>query len=204
MNDQIKQILKIANCFEFMPNSDGSHSQNELPRLFLKAPIKESITFFGGSFNPFHKGHFACLKLCPEKNILIVPDRNPFKPVISKENVFDQFMELAEELKETPYSLYPGFLALSTGNPTSSWLPEVKIKEVNLLMGDDSYLSLLSWFEVEKLVSALSKLYVVPRQFTKNEYLAIEKKLLTINPKLMVHYLDEHPYMNISSSELRK
>lgn len=204
MSDQFKKCQEIANCFEFMPDSDGQHSQVELSALFLKHPIVDSVTFFGGSFNPFHLGHRACLDLCPEKNILIVPDRNPFKDFSNSENVWDDFIKLANSLKDTRYSLYPGFLSKNESNPTSSWLPQVKIKEKNFLMGDDSYMSLLSWKNPEVIIKALTKLYVVPRQFTKADYLKIEKELLKMNPQLEVHYLDEHPYMNISSTELRK
>lgn len=204
MSDQSLKCREIANCFEFMPDSDGTHSQKELSPLFLKHPIVDSVTFFGGSFNPFHQGHRACLDLCPEKNILIVPDRNPFKTSSENENVYDEFVKLAELLKDTPYSLYPGFLGSLKANPTSSWLPDVAINEKNFLMGDDSYMDLLKWNNPEVLIKALTKLYVVPRKFTKVDYLKIEKELLKMNPKLEVHYLDEHPYMNISSTELRK
>lgn len=195
----LSELKKIADCFEFMPDSSGAHSQSELSSLFLKHPMKDSVTFFGGSFNPFHEGHRACLDLCPEKNILIVPDRNPFKD-ISETDIFS----LAEKLKNTRYSLYPGFLIKQEKNPTSSWLPFVKLKEKNFLMGDDSFMDLLKWKNPELIIKALTKLYVVPRKFKKEEYRIIERQLLEWNPKLEVHYLAEHPYMNISSTELRK
>jgi nicotinate-nucleotide adenylyltransferase len=204
MNDQVHKCKQIANCFEFMPDSDGIHSQRELPKLFLKHEIKDSITFFGGSFNPLHAGHRACLDLCPEKNILIVPDRNPFKPTQSNEHCFDQFQKLAYELKETPFSIYPGFLIKTEGNPTSSWLPLVKIAEKNFLMGDDSYIDLLKWKNPEVIARNLTKLYVVPRTHSKDDYLKVEVELLKFNRRLEIHYLDEHPYMNLSSSTLRK
>ncbi len=203
MNDQIQKCLEVANCFEFMPGSDGKHSQVELSKLFLKHPIKDSVTFFGGSFKPFHQGHRACLDLCPEKNILIIPDRNPFKEINDDEKIWNEFIQLAQSLKETNYSLYPGFLVHKVANPTSSWLPLVKISQKNFLMGDDSYLNLLAWKNPEVLLKSLTKLYVVPREFTKNDYLKYEPELLKINPKLEIHYLDKHPYMNISSSKLR-
>jgi nicotinate-nucleotide adenylyltransferase len=187
-----------------MPDSDRRHSQKELPKLFLKHPIKDSVTFFGGSFNPFHAGHRACLDLCPEKNILIVPDRNPFKPVSEQVDIYDEFVALAESLKDTPYSLYPGFLGKLTPNPTSSWLPFVKIKEKNFLMGDDSFMSLQTWNDPEIFIRALTKLYVVPRQFTRSDYLNQETEIKKINPSLDVHYLADHPYKNISSTSLRK
>lgn len=204
MSDQFEKCREIANCFEFMPDSDGSHNQSELSKLYLKHPIKDNVTFFGGSFNPFHEGHRACLDLCPEKNILIVPDRNPFKEVSKNEYIFDEFVKLAKLLKDTSYSLYPGFLVKTESNPTSSWLPFVKIPEKNFLMGDDSFMDLLKWKNPEVIMKSLTKLYVVPRKFTKTDYVKIEKELLKMNPKLEVHYLEEHPYMNISSTKLRK
>lgn len=200
MNDDLK---KIADCFEFMPDATGMHSQSELSPLFLKHKIEDSVTFFGGTFNPFHEGHRACLDLCPEKNILIVPDRNPFKDVRSVECASEEFMQLACELKDTRYSLYPGFLLKNEKNPTSSWLPKVKLKEKNLLMGDDSYMSFLRWNNPELIIKSLTKLYVVPREFTKKDYLTVEPQLLQWNPALTVHYLAEHPYMNLSSTKLR-
>lgn len=204
MSDQFEKCREIANCFEFMPDSDGLHNQSELSKLYLKHPIKDNVTFFGGSFNPFHEGHRACLDLCPEKNILIVPDRNPFKEVSKNEYIFDEFVKLAKLLKDTSYSLYPGFLVKTESNPTSSWLPFVKIPEKNFLMGDDSFMDLLKWKNPEVIMKSLTKLYVVPRKFTKTDYVKIEKELLKMNPKLEVHYLEEHPYMNISSTKLRK
>jgi len=202
MND-LESLKLIADCFEFMPDSSGAHSQKELPPLFLKHPIKDTVTFFGGSFNPFHEGHRECLDQCPEKNILIVPDRNPFKDVAAHDPV-DEFFALAEKLRTTSYSLYPGFLLKKEKNPTSSWLPFVKIKQKNFLMGDDSYMDLLKWKNPEVIIKSLTKLYVVPRKFQKENYVAIESELLKWNPALEVHYLAEHPYMNLSSTDLRQ
>jgi nicotinate-nucleotide adenylyltransferase len=200
----LQKLQEIADCFEFMPDSSGRHFQNELPPLFLKHKIENAVTFFGGSFNPFHEGHRACLDLCPEKNILIVPDRNPFKDVRSSKFAYEEFMQLARGLEATRYSLYPGFLIKAEKNPTSSWLPRVRIAEKNLLMGDDSYMSFLKWNNPEAIVTSLSKLYVVPRKFTKTDYMAIEPQLLSWNPDLLVHYLADHPYKNISSTDIRE
>lgn len=204
MSDQQLKCIRLGNYFEFMPNSDQTHNQYELDPLFLKHPIKGSVTFFGGSFNPFHHGHRACLDLCPEKNILVVPDRNPFKVQSDSDYVYDDFMKLAESLKDTSYSMYPGFLGLNEANPTSSWLPKVRISEKNFLMGDDSFMSLLSWKNPDILLNAITKLYVVPRSFKREDYLQQEIEIKKINPKLDIHYLADHPYQNISSTSLRK
>ena len=205
MNEEQSKCLEIANCFEFMPGSDQTHHQSEIPKLFLKHPITDSVTFFGGSFNPFHQGHRACLDSCPEKNILIIPDRNPFKAEVAEStSVYSDFLSLAKELKDTDYSLYPGFLSKNLPNPTSSWLPLVKIKEKNFLMGDDSYMSLLTWKNPEVVLRALKKLYVVPRKYQRDDYLRQEKDILKLNPDLEIYYLGDHPFKNITSTELRK
>jgi nicotinate-nucleotide adenylyltransferase len=203
LNNQQQKCFDLGNYFEFMPMSTGHKNQKDLDQLFLKNPIVNSITFFAGSFNPFHEGHRACLDLCPETNILIVPDRNPLKKISENENPYDHFILLAESLRETTYSLYPGFLSLETANPTSAWISQVKIVNKNFLMGDDSFMSLLAWKNPEVIISALTKLYVVPRTFSKEDYMRQEIKILEINPKLEIHYLDIHPYMNLSSTKLR-
>lgn len=204
MNEGQRKCYELARCYEFMPGGDPAHSQREIPGLFLKHPIAESVTFFGGSFNPFHQGHRACLDLCPEKNILIVPDRNPQKNTVIEVEPYEQFLALAEKLKETPYSLYPGFLASESPNPTSTWLPFVKIKEKNFLMGDDSFMSLFSWIEPEVIIKSLSKLYVVPRTYKESDYQKIHEKVMNINPELLIIYLKEHPFQNVSSTKLRE
>ena len=56
----------------------------------------------------------------------------------------------------------------------------------------------------EKILAALQKLYVVPRSFTPADYLKQEKEVLKLNPNLEVHYMADHPYKNISSTNLRK
>jgi nicotinate-nucleotide adenylyltransferase len=203
MSDQFEKCRELGNCFEFMPDSDGKHFQSELPKLFLKHEIKDSVTFFGGTFNPFHEGHRACLDLCPEKNILIIPDRNPYKKTPIQEGAYDEVLALAKILEKTPYSIYPGFLAKKEGNPTAHWLPRVKIAEKNFLMGDDSFMNLLLWNEPATLLRALTKLYVVPRDYDRSLYADQSEKLKALNPKLQIIILPDHPHKTLSSTKLR-
>lgn len=205
MSKILNKCQEIANCFEFMPLSNGRNNQSELSSLFLKHPISESITFFGGTFNPFHKGHLACLNLCPEKNILIIPDFNPLKtPFLNSSNYCEYFLNLAHQLKETPYSIYPGFLAELKLNPTHTWIPYVKINEKNFLMGDDSFMELAKWSRPDIFVQSLTKLYVVPRNFTKKDRENQAKEVLKWNKKLKIIFLAEHSFQDISSTKLRK
>jgi nicotinate-nucleotide adenylyltransferase len=107
-------------------------------------------------------------------------------------------------VKEKLYCVYPGFIGRHKPNPTATWLPRVKVEEKNFLMGDDSFMNLLNWSEPDNVIKALTKLYVVPREFDASVYEAQIKKLKKINPKLVVIILPDHPHKSLSSSKLRK
>ena len=139
-----------------------------------------------------------------KKNIVIVPDWNPHKELREKDNPLDDFMSLCQTLKDTPYSVYPGFFGRNRLNPTSSWLPKVNISEKNFLMGDDSFMNLLTWHEPEALVKALTKLYVVPRNFERVDYEAQIAQVKLLNPKLQIIILPDHPYKKLSSTKIRE
>lgn len=182
---------------------EGAFLLDEAIKLqFKKSDFKNSVTFYGGTFRPFHRGHLECLHLCPEDNILIIPDRNPQK----EEHAFcsgDEIFALAKLLKDTPYSIYPGFYLLNNKNPTAHWISKVSHREINFLMGDDSYMNLMSWIDVAVFLKSLTKLYVVPRHFNKNDYDIVALKCLKLNPRLNIIYLKEHVYQDVSSSKLR-
>lgn len=200
--DQYNLLISLGDFFTFMPVQSSTPKGVIKPDI-LKGEIKESVTFFGGSFFPFHLGHMACLELCPEKNIVIVPDCNPHKELQIKLNPYDDFMHLCQTLRDTPYSVYPGFLGRNRPNPTSEWLPKVKIRQKNFLMGDDSFMKLMTWHNVEALLLALTKLYVVPRDYDREDYEEQIEKVTTINPKLEVIILPDHPYKSLSSTKIR-
>lgn len=200
--DQFNLLIGLGDFFKFMP-VHASNPKGHLKSDILKNDIRDSVTFFGGTFFPFHLGHMSCLDLCPEKNIVIVPDCNPQKGPTDKQNPYDDFMQLCLTLKDSPYSIYPGFFGRNKPNPTSNWLPKVSIPEKNFLMGDDSFMAIMSWIEPEKFLNALSKLYVVPRVFDREVYAAQTEAVQAVNPRLQVIILPDHPYKNLSSSKLR-
>ena len=70
-------------------------------------------------------------------------------------------------------------------------------------MGDDSFMNLFNWTEPEKLIEALTKIYVVPRLFEVSDYGDQIKKVKDINPMIKIIILPDHPYKNISSTKLR-
>ncbi len=200
--DQFNLLISLGDFFKFMPVL-SSTPKGHIKKDILKHEIKESVTFFGGSFFPFHPGHMACLELCPEKNIVIVPDCNPHKELKDKMNPYDDFLRLCETLKETSYSVYPGFFGRNKPNPTSNWIGKVKIAEKNFLMGDDSFMNILKWNAPEVLLNSLTKLYVAPRNYELVDYEAQIEKIKAINPNIQVIILPDHPYRNLSSSKIR-
>ena len=200
--DQLNLLIGLGDFFQFMPVM-SSTPKGHLKKDILKHEIKGSVTFFGGSFFPFHLGHMSCLELCPEKNIVLVLDCNPHKEQMDKMNPFDDFMHLCQTLAETPYAIYPGFFGRNKPNPTSNWLPKVNILEKNFLMGDDSFMNLLKWHEPATLLNALTKLYVVPREYSVEGYDSQIEEVLKLNPKLQIIILPDHPYKNLSSTKIR-
>jgi len=174
----------------------------------LSTDLSERVTFFGGSFNPWHKGHRACLEMCPEKNIIVVPDTNPFK---LNEKGFEYkacfwkiFKQTALEMEETLYGFFPGFFGREKVNPTAKWFSKVPFSQKGLLMGDDSFLQLETWTDSRSLLASLTHIYVAPRHFSHEE---IKKKALKLGeafPKIEIVILPNHGFQHESSTALRK
>lgn len=202
--DQLNLLIALGDFFTFMPQC-SSRPNGEIKSEILKHEIRDRVTFFAGTFFPFHQGHMSCLDLCPEENIIVVLDCNPEKEEIGEEsNPFFYFLELCQKLKPTRFSIYPGFLGRNRPNPTSRWLPNVKISEKNFIMGDDLFMRILNWERPEIFINSLSKLYVVPRIYSMSNYQYQIEALRKINPNLQVIVLPDHPNKHFSSTELKK
>ena len=164
--------------------------------------LKE-VTFFGGSFNPWHQGHQACLDAFPkDSKLIIVPDYNPEKDIPNHANNY--YEELLKKTNKPSTEVYGGFLKEQKKNPTYFWVKELKDIKVNLLMGADSFLSLKKWVEGEKLLKLLNKIYVVPRLIEENKLREEERILKAINPQIEIVFLNHHQFEHISSTEIRK
>jgi len=198
----------LGRLFPFMPDGISGH-MDLIPSLFW--PSKDfatsSVTFFGGSFNPWHEGHLECLRQCSkiESNLVIVPDYSPWK-----ENAQEGPLEILKELSRKTanrFPIYPGFWGIDSvekRNPTVNWLSNVDLVQINWLMGDDTFFHFLKWNKIEVVARCLSKIYVVPRDHKLVELQPIQEKLLEINPKLEIVFLDDHPYKELSSTSLRE
>jgi len=196
----------LGKFWKVMPDSNKKLEIIKLPPLFKKKDLYKDVIFFPGSFNPWHKGHLECLKLCPNKSkIIVVPDSNPWKTPVGNSRFckWEKYRNLCLLLKNKPCSIYPGFLGLERSNPTITWFPKTKVKKKNLLMGDDSFLSLTNWKDFKKLISSIHKIYVVPRMGREEELRTEKGRLLSINPKLKIKFLPTHKYQKISSTKIR-
>jgi len=200
----------LGGIWKRLPSYINIREQIELPTAysFKDTGWNEPVTFFSGSFDPWHNGHQACLDLCPNKNIVIVPDSNPWK-IISDRNqkrcCWQEYRELALRFEQTCFAVFPGYYGMEDGNPTVDWLPKVRGKNKEFLMGLDSFLSFPKWKSVRYLLQSISKIYVVPREtnhLVKTE--EIVRNLKQQREEVEIIFLQEHSYMNLSSTEIRK
>lgn len=179
-------------------------NKSHLSKLFIKDSFNhEVVTFFGGSFNPWHEGHTECLKRCPAGNIVIVPDRNPWKEEMDVDCFFKSFMELARKFKDSDYSIFPGFYGLEKGNPTIDWLSKSEFDKKSLLIGDDNFCSFFKWKRAEEVIESLEGIYVLNRVNSLEDINKIKLKIEAINKNISISILGEHDYMSLSSSSIR-
>lgn len=169
---------------------------------------KKEIIFFGGTFNPWHKGHTECIKLCDNNSpIIIIPDHNPEKEINETSINFTLLLNEIKELRENTF-LFEGFFNEKKSNPTSHWINSLKDEfptlKLSLLIGFDSFRSIAHWIEADKLISTLSSLYIASRLEDDSERNNFSLPLKEINPNINLHFLGRHPYEEVSSTQLRK
>ena len=179
-----------------------------LPELFGPKDIdfSKKVVFYGGTFNPWHHGHMACVELCPNQNLVIVTDSNPWKLKDKTQIACDwrEYREIALKFERTRIPVFPGYKGMTEGNPTVDWLPSMSgTKEI--LLGLDSFENLPQWKDSKKLLENLKTIYVTPRNFNqKASSKEIEKQLKSLNPKIKIQHLPDHEFKDVNSTALRE
>ncbi len=181
------------------------HGAGESKRLWSVPPAVENPLFFGGSFNPWHEGHDACLQLASDatdRELVVVPDRSPFKPDQERGCDWAHFRHINKQTHSRKIHVFPGFLASELGNPTYGWLPKMASRNRQFLMGADSFINLRQWTNALGLIGSMTAIYVVPRQ--ENAYqLEQAKDWVKANSSCRIIELPHHSYESISSTAIR-
>jgi len=170
----------------------------------------EELIFFGGSFNPWHPGHTSCIKLLgADKDLIIIPDHNPYKELVDNDIKLTSLKEIKEQLCLLPNRnfIFDGYYQEGKKNPTSTWIKDLFLnfpkKRLSLLMGHDTFLGLDKWINYMELISTLSVVYVASRlddNVSKQSQVGILKG---INPNLNIVFLGNHEHEALSSTKIR-
>lgn len=162
----------------------------------------KAVGIFGGTFDPIHLGHLICAQSVYEKRklekIIFIPCKiSPHKrDIISSESLHRlEMIKLA--IDDIPYFDYSDFEIskeeISYSVDTLNHF-ENKYDNLELIMGEDNFLSLDTWKETEKIIE-LSTIIVLQRNISvtpeKNKY------------SKSVVYLDS-PKIDISATDIRE
>lgn len=176
----------------------------------MSLDMDKEVVFYGGSFNPWHKGHQACIDLLPrEKQLVVVLDRNPQKET-TQFDPFEKWKELMEKIdlkdNQAAREIYPGFLLKETVNPTITWMKYIRQKysksQASLMIGFDQLKNFRTWDNAEELAKLIHKLYVVSREEDDLEMKKLQEEFMN-DLKLEVISLGHHPYEDVSSTKIR-
>ena len=180
-----------------------------------------NIALFGGTFDPFHMGHYELLynlneELHPDK-IYVIPAGHPYfkenvgKKVSSASDRIEmtraglQGLDIPWEIstvetdKDTPsYSIETIRYFREKGIPKESGAGHLKIW---FLCGSDLLFEIDKWFKFEEILSSVT-LAVIPRGDDDIEEIMIRKKELEEKYDAKI-YISKYRGRNISSSMIR-
>ena len=170
-------------------------------------PIKKTIGFLGGSFDPAHKGHLkiskiAIKKLKLNKVLWIVTNKNPFKkkPFYS----LSERILIAKKITKNTKKIQVTYLDKIVGSSRSIKIIEhllikKKLKNIYFMIGSDNLVTFHKWKSWKKLVK-LTKLTVFSRSgYDKKGKKSIVAKYL----KNKILFINNKPIL-VSSTKLRK
>ena len=164
------------------------------------------ICVMQGTFNPIHNAHIELAKYVQEKydfdEIIFIPAYNPPHKEI----------ELAEHrLKMTEIATegYPCFkvseIEYKRGGISYTYLTILELYKIhkpegkiNFIIGTDAFKNIETWYKAEELKNLL-KFLVFPR-----EYAFSAEEIYNLKNKGYDFEMMKHPYMDISSTNLRK
>lgn len=170
----------------------------ELPKDFGRFESCGEIVFYGGSFNPWHDGHTECLRQCPVKNLVVMPDFNPWKSKDTR-SPFEVLRSTLEKISELGVACFAGFIGLEDANPTINWLEKISTKKVSLLVGEDNFAKFHLWKNYQLILKIVEKIYVLPRH---HDHCTLHECDHILNSDKIV-FLGDHPYKDLSSTEVR-
>ena len=170
-------------------------------------PIKKTIGFLGGSFDPAHKGHLkiskiAIKKLKLNKVLWVVTNKNPFKkkPFYS----LSERILIAKKITKNTKKIQVTYLDKIVGSSRSIKIIEhllikKKLKNIYFMIGSDNLVTFHKWKSWKKLVK-LTKLTVFSRSgYDKKGKKSIVAKYL----KNKIVFINNKPIL-VSSTKLRK
>lgn len=175
-------------------------------QLDFHVSLTEEIIFFGGSFNPWHKGHQTCLDMAPpDKTLIIIPDHNPQKKLI-KHSILDIYQNI--RFNRPNLYCYPGFFLKEKLNPTIEWISRLKAnfpeKKFSLLMGFDSLQGLHSWKRSDQLKDYFDNIYFTARKEDFAQRDQVGQRLKREMGLKNIFFLGHHDYEDLSSSIIRQ
>jgi nicotinic acid mononucleotide adenylyltransferase len=201
-----RSLLDLVGArYQFSPNY--KQLQEICPELIFKKEFDEWV-FYGGTFNPWHKGHQACLNLLPEDKLcFILPDRSPLKELKELEPV-STIIELVSKIKfGKNHYIAPTFLLDFQKNPTVTWIEKLHHdfpnKKLSLLMGFDSLKNIMKWVRPEELLNMIDTIYVSSRLEDDEEREAVAEPLRKMASKLNIVFLGRHEFEGLSSTDIR-
>ena len=169
------------------------------------------IALFGGSFDPYHKGHDAIkthlLSLPYIHTILLIPanispNKTPSKTTIKDRLAMLRFAVTDPKILINDFEISRGGISYSI-ETVEHFKKRYSTEEIYYVIGADSFFDLHTWKESKRLVS-ITKFLVYARDTSKKETFKayLDKHF---SPTLHSHFLfPKISPVSISSSELRK
>lgn len=209
--DQRKFLLSLASYYPFSQNYKNSGAEKLPPEFYCELDEKYPLTFFSGSFNPWHQGHEECLRqvYTLEKNIVVMPDYSPWKENIIDKPI-DELLKLANHLRKKflNINLYPCIWAQDRRNPTSDFVEKINWDSgIHWIMGEDTFSGLLRWSRSDLFLSKIKKIYICPRSLSaqmRSEFEQTKSELTKKYKNLELIMLSHHEFEDLSSTLLRK